>query len=510
MMEKEKMLTIQLDQNDNVVVACRDIDSGIKIPGEDIITRTPVPAGYKVASRLIKKGDKVLKYNTVIGYAAEDIEPGTMMHTHNIRFDQVEKDYAFCRDYKPAELLPEEKRAVFNGIIREDKKVATRNYIAVMIAGNCAATAARKVAEYFTEDRMKEYPNVDGVIPLITGIGCGMEMTGEAMDLLRRTMAGYIRNPNLYGTVMMALGCERNNIDVFFESCGLKENDRLRRIVLQEIGGTRKAIEAGIEAVKEMLPKANQVKREVVSAQHLVLGLQCGGSDGFSGLSANPALGKAVDILVKNGGTAILAEISELFGVEHTLTCRAKTPSVGKKVVERIDWWLEYNKGRDTQINGRVSPGNSKGGLANVLEKSLGGVKKGGTTPLNQVLLYAEPVTEKGLVLMDSPGFDPVSVTGEIASGATLIAFTTGRGSCFGSVPSPTVKLATNTPMYMQMQEDMDINCGSIIDGEKTIDEMGQEIFEEILAVASGKKSKSEELGVGINEYDPWQVGVLA
>lgn len=509
-MECRKMLTIRLSEEDNVIVACGDIDENVEIPEEQITTKGKIPAGYKIASRRIREGEKILKFNTVIGYAAEDTEPGTMMHSHNIRFDQVEKDYAFSRDYRPAELIPEGERAIFQGIVRSDGRVAVRNYIAVLIAGNCAATAAKKVADFFNEERMKEYPNVDGVIPLITGIGCGMEMTGEPMDMLRRTMAGYIRNPNIYGTVVMALGCERNNIDVFFDACGLKENDRLYRIVMQEIGGTKAAVEAGIRAVQTMLPKADDISRQPVSAEHIVLGLQCGGSDGFSGLSANPALGKAVDLLVKNGGTAILAEISELFGVEHTLTCRAKTPEVGLKIVERINWWLEYNKGKDTQINGKVSPGNHKGGLANVLEKSLGGVKKGGSTPLNQVLEYAEPVTEKGLVLMDSPGFDPVSVTGEIASGATLIAFTTGRGSCFGSVPSPTVKLASNTPMYRRMQDDMDINCGSIIDGEKTIEEMGQEIFEEILAVASGKKSKSEELGVGVNEYDPWQVGVLA
>ena len=509
-MMKERRRTIRLSGEDNVIVACSDIEEGTLIPEEGITARTKIPAGYKIAARFIKKDEKILKYNTVIGYASEDTLPGTMMHSHNIRFDEVEKDYAFCRDYRPVELLPEEKRAVFQGIVREDGKVAVRNYIAVMIAGNCAATAARKVAEYFTEERMREYPNVDGVIPLLTGIGCGMEMTGEPMDMLRRTMAGYIRNPNIYGTVMMALGCERNNIDGFFESCGLVPDHKLHRIVMQEVGGTQAAVALGIKAVKEMLPEANRIERRPVSAEHLVLGLQCGGSDGFSGLSANPALGRAVDLLVKNGGTAIIAEISELFGVEHTLTCRAKTQEVGEKVVERINWWLQYNRGKDTQINGRVSPGNSKGGLANVLEKSLGGVKKGGSTPLNQVLEYAQPATEKGLILMDSPGFDPVSVTGEIASGATLIAFTTGRGSCFGSVPSPTVKLASNTLMYERMEADMDINCGSIIDGEKTLEEMGKEIFEELLEVASGKKSKSEALGIGIEEYDPWQVGVLA
>ena len=330
------------------------------------------------------------------------------------------------------------------------------------------------------------------------------------MDLLRRTISGHVANPNTAGALVCALGCERNNIDKMFEAEGMKEGKMLRRLVMQEAGGTRKSIELGIQMVKEMLDEANKVQRVPVSAEHLVLALQCGGSDGFSGLSANPALGKAADKLVRNGGPGILAEISELCGVEHTLTCRAKTPEVGQKLVDRLNWWLEYNKGRDCQINGKVSPGNNAGGLANVLEKSLGGAKKGGSTPVNAVYKYAERVTEKGLVIMDTPGYDPMSVTGEYAGGATICAFTTGRGSCFGAVHCPTIKLASNTEMYNHMNEDMDINCGQIIDGEKTIEEMGDIIFEKMLAVASGEKSKSEALGVGYDEYVPWPIGVMA
>lgn len=509
-MEKRLSPVIRLEKEDNVVVARHEIPAGTQIPEEGITTLQPVPAGHKVAARLIRKGEPVLKYNTVIGYAAQDTVPGTWMHSHNIQFDEVNKDYAFSRDYKPVELIPEDQRATFMGIVREDGRVATRNIIAIPVAGNCAATVARKIANYFNEERMKEYPNVDAVVPFITGIGCGMEMTGEPMDLLRRTISGHVANPNTAGALVCALGCERNNIDKMFEAEGMKEGKMLRRLVMQEVGGTRKAIELGIQMVKEMLQEANQVKRVPVSAEHLVLALQCGGSDGFSGLSANPALGKAADKLVKNGGTVILAEISELFGVEHTLTCRAKTPEVGQKLVDRLNWWLKYNEGRDCQINGKVSPGNNAGGLANVLEKSLGGAKKGGSTPVNAVYKYAERVTEKGLVIMDTPGYDPMSVTGEFAGGATICAFTTGRGSCFGSAHCPTVKLASNSEMYERMIEDMDINCGQIIDGEKTIEEMGDIIFEKLLAVASGEKSKSEELGVGADEYVPWPIGVMA
>ena len=291
---------------------------------------------------------------------------------------------------------------------------------------------------------------------------------------------------------------------------GIEESDTIKKLVIQNEGGTAKAIAAGIAAVEKMLPLVNVYERQTVSAEHLTLALECGGSDGFSGLSANPALGRAVDMLVKNGGTAILSETTEIFGVEHTLTRRARTPEVGQKLIDHINWWLKYNEGKDCQINGRVSPGNNKGGLANVLEKSLGGAKKGGETGLMEVYDYAERVTEHGLVFMNTPGYDPVATTGQVAGGATMVTFTTGRGSCFGGVPSPVLKLASNTPMYQRMEGDMDINCGVIIDGEKDLDEMGKIIFDTILRIASGEKSKSEALGVGENEFVPWPIGVLA
>lgn len=408
------------------------------------------------------------------------------------------------------ELLPPDKRATFQGFVRENGEVGTRNYIAVLVAGNCAATVARKIADYFTPEKLADYPNVSGVVPFITGLGCGMEMTGPFMDLLRRTIMGYAVNPNVGAALVVALGCERNNIDGMFEFAGIQESETMKKLVIQDTGGTRKSIQAGIAEVERMLPLVNNYQRQTVSAEHLKIALECGGSDGFSGLSANPALGRAVDKLVKNGGTAILSETTEIFGVEHTLTRRAKTPEIGKKLVNHINWWLKYNEGKDCQINGRVSPGNNRGGLANVLEKSLGGAKKGGETPLNEVYDYAEKVTEHGLVFMNTPGYDPVATTGQVAGGANLVAFTTGRGSCFGGVPSPVIKLASNTPMYERMEKDMDINCGAVIDGEKTLDEMRDIIFEKMLAVASGEASKSEDLGIGENEFVPWPIGVLA
>ncbi|MFK3725930.1 UxaA family hydrolase [Pseudomonas monteilii] len=510
MSHREVSPVIRLDAVDNVVVARVEIPAGTPLPGEGVTTQQPVPLGHKIAARLIAKGEPILKYNTVIGYAAEDLPPGTWMHSHNIVFGETDRDYRYGLDYVPTDKLPPEQRARFQGIVREDGRVATRNYLGVFVVGNCGATVARKIANHFDERRLARFPHIDGVVPYVHEIGCGMEMTGEPMDLLRRTIGGYIKHPNTVGAVVIALGCERNNIHGFFEQEGLVEDDMLKKLVIQDVGGVKSATDQGIALIEGMLPKADAARRQPVSAEHLMIGMQCGGSDGFSGLSANPALGAAVDILVRHGGTAILSETSEIFGVEHTLTARAATPEVGRKLIERIEWWLEYNRGRDTQINGRVSPGNNAGGLANVLEKSLGGAKKGGNAPLMDVYEYAHPVKTHGLVFMDTPGYDPVSATGQIAGGANMIAFTTGRGSCFGSVPAPTFKLASNSPMYQRMSDDMDINCGQIIDGDKTISEMGQEIFERLLAHASGEPTKSELNGLGEDEFCPWQIGVLA
>jgi altronate hydrolase len=349
------------------------------------------------------------------------------------------------------------------------------------------------------------------VVAFSHSIGCGMEMSGEPMALLRRTIAGYARHANLAGVLVVCLGCERNSLQGLMEESGLQPGPQLKTFVMQDNGGTRQTIEAGVAAVEAMLPGANQVKRQRVSARHLTVGLQCGGSDGFSSITANPALGAAVDILVRHGGTAILSETPEIYGVEHTLTRRAATREIGEKLVERVRWWKdEYSPGRDVQINGRVSPGNQVGGLANIFEKSLGSAMKGGTGPLMEVYRYAEPVTQAGFVFMDTPGFDPVSATGQIAGGANLIAFTTGRGSMFGAKPAPCIKLATNTPMFRRLEEDMDINCGEIMDGTASMQEMAQRIFQQMLDTASGQRSKSELLGLGDNEFVPWQIGIMS
>ncbi|SAK46711.1 altronate dehydratase [Caballeronia hypogeia] len=502
---------IRLHPDDNVVIARTDVAIGTPVPSEDFVCRSQVTAGYKIAARAIKQGDAVRKYNVTIGFANTDIAPGTMVHSHNVEFREFDRDYAFCADYRDVEMIAEKDRATFQGIVRENGEVATRNYIGILSTVNCSATVAHKIAEWFTPERLADYPNVDGVVAFTHGIGCGMEMSGEPMALLRRTMAGYARHPNLAAALVIGLGCERNQLAGLMEQEGLNAGARLHTFIMQESGGTRRTIEAGIEAVRALLADANRVQRTTVSASHLKVGLQCGGSDGFSSITANPALGAAVDLLVRHGGTAILSETPEIYGVEHTLTRRAASREVGEKLLERIRWWKEeYSVGRDVQINGKVSPGNQVGGLANIFEKSIGSSMKGGTGPLMEVYRYAEPVRQRGLVFMDTPGFDPVSATGQIAGGANLIAFTTGRGSMFGAKPVPSLKLATNTPMYQRLVEDMDLNCGGILDGVASVESTGRAIFDALLGAASGQRTKSELLGLGDHEFVPWQIGIMS
>jgi altronate hydrolase len=362
------------------------------------------------------------------------------------------------------------------------------------------------IARYF-EEKLDEYPNVDGVVALTHKTGCGMASEGEATDLLRRTIAGYARHPNFYAAQLVGLGCEANQINELLSAQQLKRTDKFATFTIQEKGGTRKAVENGIARVKEILADANRVKRETVPASHLTLGLQCGGSDGYSGISANPALGAAVDLLVRNGGTAILSETPEIYGAEHLLTRRAVSREVGEKLIERIRWWEDYTRRNGNEMNNNPSPGNKAGGLTTILEKSLGAVAKGGTTNLVAVYEYAEPVTAKGFVYMDTPGYDPVSATGQVAGGANMICFTTGRGSAYGCKPAPSLKLATNTALFFRQEEDMDINCGTVVDGSETIQQVGERFFQLILDTASGRKTKSEEFGYGEDEFAPWVLG---
>jgi altronate hydrolase len=501
---------IRLHANDNVLIARQALALGQELPEFDLRLRAQVPGGHKIAARRIAAGEAVKKYDTVIGAALRDIEAGEHVHTHNLTLVDFDRDPGFCEDVRPVDYVPEADRATFMGIVRPDGRVATRNFIGLLSSVNCSATAIKHIAAHFTPERLADFPNVDGVVAFAQSSGCGMSSPSEHFDVLRRTLAGYARHPNLAGVLIVGLGCERNQVADLVSSQGLKVGEHMRTLVMQDTGGTRATIAAGIAAVESMLPAANAVTRVPVSASHLKIGLECGGSDGFSGITANPALGAAMDILVRHGGTAILSETPEIHGVEYMLTRRAVTPAVGQKLLDRLAWWEEYTRGHNGQFNGVVGPGNQAGGLANIFEKSLGSAMKGGTTPLQAVYEYAEPIDKAGFVFMDSPGYDPVASTGQIASGANLICFTTGRGSMFGSKPAPTIKLASNTPMFTRLEEDMDINCGLVLDGELNIEQMGQRIFEHILRAASGASTKSELLGLGDHEFVPWHLGIVS
>jgi altronate hydrolase len=399
------------------------------------------------------------------------------------------------------------------GYRRSDGRVATRNYIGVLSSVNCSATAARAIADHFSRQNhpgaLADYPNVDGVVALTHGTGCGMDSDGAGLQVLQRTLAGYATHANFCAVLVVGLGCESNQINAWLANSQLREGDTLRVFNIQDTGGTRKTVAHGVSLIAQMLPTANQHRRTHCSASHITIGLQCGGSDGYSGISANPALGAAVDLLVAHGGTAILSETPEIYGAEHLLTRRAVAPEIAHKLIERIRWWENYTAINNGEMNNNPSPGNKAGGLTTILEKSLGAVAKGGTTNLQAVYEYAEAVTAKGFVYMDTPGYDPVSATGQVAGGANMICFTTGRGSAYGCAPAPSLKLATNTALWMRQEEDMDINCGDIVDGSATIAGMGQRIFELVLATASGQHSKSEQHGYGQNEFVPWQLGAV-
>ncbi len=506
-MLRETPLYLRLNPADDVVIACRELETGTNLIKENVICRDRIPAGHKVATRAIAPGDPVRRYSQVIGFATRPIAPGQHVHVHNLEVRDFARDYAFGEAYKPTEFV--KSPATFRGIVRPDGRVATRNYIGILSTVNCSATVSKYVAEAFKGEALASYPNVDGIVALTHTSGCGMDSAGEGIDILRRTLAGYARHANFAGVLVIGLGCEANQMDALFFTQGLAEGPLLRAMTIQDKGGTAKAVAEGIAIVKEMLPVANQVTRDAVPASGIVVGLQCGGSDGYSGITANPALGAAVDLLVKHGGTAILSETPEIYGAEHLLTRRAQTRAVGEKIVERIKWWEEYTARNKGEMNNNPTPGNKAGGLTTILEKSLGAVAKGGTTGLMGVFEYAEPVTTKGFVFMDTPGYDPVSATGQVAGGANMICFTTGRGSVYGCKPSPSLKLATNTAMYERMEDDMDINCGEILDGSMTVQEAGEKIFKLILATAGGEPSKSERHGFGADEFVPWYLGAV-
>lgn len=498
--------TIRLDGADNVALALEDLPAGSLIESGLKLLEL-VPAGHKVALCDIPRSGVVTKYGQVIGFASQKIRQGSHVHLHNLKLKNNGRKHDIAAHRRFTDFIPKQDRARFSGIIRSDGRVATRNYLGVLATVNCSASVARMIADEFKD--LRDYPGVDGVVALAHGLGCCMIPGGEAHRLLQRTMAGYARHPNFAGIVLVGLGCEVNQIESLLVDMGLDSLPNVIAVDIQQAGGTRNAVRQGVEAVRSLLPQACEVKRQLVSSDHLVLGLECGGSDAYSGITANPALGVAADLLVKNGGTVILSETPEIYGAEHLLTGRARNREVGERLLERIRWWEDYTARNGGSMDNNPSPGNKAGGISNIWEKSLGAIAKAGSTDLNEVYLYAEEVRTRGLVFMDTPGYDVVSITGMVAGGANVVCFTTGRGSVFGCKPVPIIKLASNTSLYERMKDDIDFNCGVVMDETMSLEETGEKIFRLLLDIASGRKTLSENLGMGDWEFVPWQLGAI-
>jgi len=505
---------VHLHPQDNICVAARNLDAGqtLRVAGESLRLACAVKIGHKIAVRPIAAQGRVLKYGQTIGCATGPIEPGEWVHSHNLVNGDFVRDPASATA-PPAPPTPITDRT-FQGYRRGNGRAGTRNYLAIISTVNCSAAVSKAVARRFGPEQLKDFPNVDGVVAFTHGAGCGMQFGGITHQTLNRVMGGIAKHPNIGGYLVIGLGCEQGSIGYFLQDQNLVQlgtgagaKPQLPPVFsMQDVGGTAKTIEAACRQVAAMLPQVNVVRRETLPASQIVLGTNCGGSDGNSGVTCNPALGVASDLLVACGGTSILAETSEIYGAEHLLTRRARSVEVAEKLLKRIEWWHWYTKMWGCDMDNNPSVGNKEGGLTTIAEKSLGAVAKAGSTAMVDVYEYAEQVVAKGFVVMDTPGFDPVSVTGLVAGGANMIVFTTGRGSCFGCKPSPTIKVASNTPMYERMIDDMDIDAGEILAG-RPVAEVGREIFDEILAVASGKKTKSEAQGLGDEEFVPWPLG---
>ncbi len=498
---------LRLNATDDVVIARQELPAGSWLETEGLKTHDHIPAGHKIALRDIKAGSVVKRYGQIIGFATRDIRQGEHIHVHNLGMGNFERDYAWGVDSCPPER--DTHQDTFMGIRRADGRVATRNFIGVLSSVNCSATVVRAIEDHFRSRGLSDFPNVDGIVALPQSFGCAFGSDSEMMTIMRRTIAGYATHVNFAGIIIVGLGCESFQIKDMMNAHKLREGAMFHTLTIQESGGTHNAIEKGISLILDMLPEANQVKREPVPVSEIILALECGGSDSYSGISANPALGYAVDRLVRQGGTAILSETSEIYGAEHLLTRRAISRKVGEKLIRRIKWWEDYCERTGSEMNNNPSAGNKAGGLTTVLEKSLGGIAKAGTTSLMDVYEYAEPVTAKGLVFMDTPGYDPMAVTGQIAGGANLVCFTTGRGSAFGSKPTPCLKIATNNTLWRRQQDDMDVNCGTIVEGEETIEQAGERIYQRLIEMASGARTRSEELGYGSQEFVPWIMNAI-
>jgi altronate hydrolase len=505
---------VHLHPQDNVAIAKSNLTAGTILVLESephtrtqIPVRQPIPAGHKVALREIARGAPVHRYGQVIGLASQEILPGEHVHTHNLGIQDFDREPPPRADLQPVAYVSEDKQRTFLGYERADGRAGTRNYVAVISTVNCSAHVTREIANHFTPERLAAFPNVDGVLAFTHHSGCTFRAGSRDHALLQRTLAGIARQPNVSAYLLVGLGCETNQIDDLVAHCGLCL-PKGRSLTIQELGGIRKTVMAGIAAVKELLPQANTTSRTKQPIANLTLALQCGGSDGWSGVTANPLVGQVADRIVRQGGTVVLAETPEIYGAEHLLIGRAIDPKTGQKLMAQVRWWQEHARKLGVLVDDNRSVGNVAGGLTTIYEKSLGAVIKAGSTPLVDVYDYAEPVTSRGFVFMNSPGYDPVSVTGQVASGCNLVLFTTGRGSVFGFRPAPSIKICSNSTTYERMVDDMDLNAGLVLEGVD-MEEAADDLFELVIAVASGKPSKSETQGVGEAEFCPWYLGAM-
>ena len=503
---------VLLHERDDVAIARLPLGPGIvlRLPeGHLIKTQQRIHAGHKLALRDLAQDQPVIRYGSIIGFASQPIAAGSHVHTHNLTVGTLHQRYSYGVDLRAVEIVPAEQRRTFLGYKRPDGKVGTRNYVAIIGSVNCAASTIRAIQKRFGPEILQRYPQIDGIIGLTHKNGCAMGRQG--ISTLQRVLAGMAVHPNVGAYLLVGLGCESNQIPDLIRERELDAGSRWKEplsLTLQEHQGIAQTVEEGARLIGELLPRVNEVRREPVPVSELTLALQCGGSDGWSGVTANPALGYCADELIRQGGTAILSETPEIYGAEHVLLRRVRSQEVGDKLLERLRWWEHYARINEMEMDNNPSPGNKLGGLTTIYEKSLGAIAKGGSTPLNAVYEYAEQVTERGLVVMDTPGYDPVSVTGQVAGGATLVVFTTGRGSCFGFKPAPSIKVATNTATYETMRNDMDINAGVVLEGT-SVERVGQQMLEEVIAVASGKQSKSEAQDIGEEEFAPWILGAI-
>jgi altronate hydrolase len=500
---------LQLHRNDSVAVALRDQPADTTLPDGCTVSVEPIPAGHKVAVCSLAQGTRVIRYNQLIGITRCSIRAGEHVHSHNLVMpDNNSAAPPITSVDKPA--LNTAEHTHFLGYQRSwCERPGTRNYIAIVPTVNCAGTIARRIAEQLNSEIATAYPALDGAIALHHALGCATDAEGEGLALLRRTQQGWLRNPNIVGALVLSLGCETNHPDALLAGLSAPEAERVQVLDIQRSGGTEASIQQALDLLRPQLKRWNEYQREPVPLSGLCLALQCGGSDSFSGLSANPALGVASDLLGAAGGSVILAETPEIYGAEQLLTQRAVSDEVANALNAKVHWWQDYAARQQSALNHNPSPGNKAGGLTTILEKSLGAIAKGGNGPLQAVIDYAAAARAPGLNFMDSPGYDPVSITGQVASGANVICFTTGRGSVYGCKPVPVLKLASNSALYQRMTSDMDIDCGAVLNGDKDLTSMGSDILTRIVEIASGQRSASERLGLGDDAFVPWAQGVL-